>query len=55
MFATLDKRTVQNQLWLAQYNLSKCTDAQMRDIYKSYIVDLATELLYRCRQEKAMG
>lgn len=51
MFANLNTRTVQDQLWLAQYNLGKCTDAQMRDIYKAYISDLATELLYRYRQQ----
>lgn len=51
MFANLNTRTVQDQLWLAQYNLGKCTDAQMRDIYKTYISDLATELLYRYRQQ----
>jgi len=52
MFATLDTRTVQDQLWLAQYNLGKCTDNKMRDIYKLYISELATELLYRYRQNK---
>lgn len=52
MFAKLDYRTVQDQLWLAQHNLSKCTDDQMRDVYKLYISDLATELLYRYRQSK---
>lgn len=52
MFASLDTRTVQDQLWLAQYGLSKCTDAKMMDIYKLYISDLANELLYRYRQSK---
>lgn len=52
MFANLDTRTVQDQLWLAQYNLGKCTDVQMRDIHKAYIRDLAAELLYRYRQSK---
>lgn len=52
MFANLNTRTVQDQLWLAQYNLSKCTDAQMRNIHKAYISDLSTELLYRYRQSK---
>lgn len=52
MFANLNNRTVQDQLWLAQYNLSKCTDEKMREIHKLYIQDLAQELLSRYRAEK---
>jgi len=47
----IDKRILQSQLWLAQHNLSKCTDVQMREVYKDYIRALASELLYRYRAE----
>ena len=49
---SIDTRTLQTQLWLAQHNLSKCTDTKMVDVYKLYISDLATELLYRYQQTK---
>lgn len=52
MLTKLDKRTLQSQLWLAQYNLSKCTDSEMRDTYMLYIRELASELLCRYRKSK---
>lgn len=51
MMRNIDKRTLQSQLWLAQHNLSKCTDVTMIGVYRDYIRALASELLYRYREE----
>lgn len=47
----VDTRTLQDLLRYYQIMLAKCTDEQMKEAYKGYIVELSTELLYRWRED----
>jgi hypothetical protein len=48
----IDTLTLQHELRRSQFALDRCTTEQKIQMYRLYIKDLATELLYRYRQGK---
>jgi hypothetical protein len=48
----IDTLTLQHELLRSQEALEKCTNDQSRLMYRLYIKDLASELLFRYRQIK---
>lgn len=48
----IDTLTLQHELLRSQYALEKCTNDQSRLMYRLYIKELASELLYRYRESK---
>lgn len=47
-----DTITLQHELRRSQLALDKCTNEQGRQLYRLYIKELASELLYRYRMMK---
>jgi hypothetical protein len=48
----IDTLTLQHELLRSQEALEKCTNDQSRLMYRLYIKELASELLYRYRESK---
>ena len=48
----IDTFTLQHELLCSQQALEKCTNDQSRLMYRLYIKELASELLYRYRESK---
>lgn len=48
----IDTLTLQHELRRSQFALDKCTTEQQRQMYRLYIKDIASELLYRYREQK---
>ena len=48
----IDTLSLQHELRRSQFALDKCSTEQQRQMYRLYIKDIATELLYRYREMK---
>jgi hypothetical protein len=48
----IDTITLQHELRRSQFALARCTTEQQKQMYRLYISDLASELLYRYRESK---
>lgn len=48
----IDTITLQHELRRSQFALDRCTTEQQKQMYRLYIRDLSTELLYRYRESK---
>ena len=47
-----DTITLQHELRRSQFELDRCTNEQSKHLYRLYIKELASELLFRYRQAK---